>query len=125
MTRLPAVACAAAVIGLAACGSAVEHVAPWAADHPAPSGMSFKDATDFCALVVQFPNDAPGEIDYQGKQFIQRGQAGAATATGSVVGRSGDWTIHRQNDSTLILVASAHGYLYRAAADCSKQPPPS
>jgi hypothetical protein len=127
MSVRAALALAAVVVTGVACGSAqVDHPAPWAAAHPDPPGMHFTDASGLCAFAVQYPNDAPGDIDWKGQQFIQRSRSSGRSAAGPVVGTSADWTIHQPTAGALVLVTSSASYQYRTAAKCgSNSAPPT
>ena len=108
-----------------ACGSApVERAAPWVAGHPDPAGMHFADAQALCAFAVRLPNDAPGEIDYQGNQFIQRGLTDSRSAGGPVVAKSADWTIYQPGPNTLVLVTPTRDFLYRSGSKCGNNSAP-
>ena len=122
-----AAATALAGIALAACGSSPSK-APrsWSAGHPAPGDMQFTDAEGLCAITVRYPDQAPGEIDYQGGQYIQRDLTQGAAPAGKVVDRSGDWTLVQPDAGTLVLVTPGGNYRYRAGANCgTNQAPPS
>lgn len=129
MRGLPAAVVAAVVsaLALAACGAAPSSGPhPWAAGHPVPKDMQFTDAQGICAITVRYPQQAPGEIDYQGGQYIQRDLSHGAAPSGKVVGRTGDWTVVQPDASTLVLVTPGGNYQYRAGSNCgSNQAPPS
>jgi hypothetical protein len=123
-----AVRAIAAGLAATACGASPQAgPAPWAAAHPDPTGVHFTDAQGLCSITVRYPNDAPGEIDYQGRQFIQRERSTAPpAATGQAVGRSGDWTLQLQPDGSLLLLTPGAVYTYRASSTCgNNSAPPS
>jgi hypothetical protein len=126
-TRAQAAALLATGLFAVACGSTpVERPAPWAAAHPDPAGMHFADAPGLCAFAVRYPNDAPGEIDYQGNQFIQRGRTDSRSIGGPAVAKSADWTIHQPGPTTLVLVTSTRDFLYQSGSKCgSNSAPPT
>jgi hypothetical protein len=122
------VAAVASVVMLAACGATTteNRPAPWAAAHPDPTGMHFADAQGICSVTVRYPNDAPGEIDYQGRTYIQRSRSSTTGVAGRVVGRSADWTVHLAAQDTLVLVSGGTAYTYKSGANCgSNSSPPS
>ena len=88
--------------------------------------MHFADAQGLCAFTVRYPNDAPGEIDYKGDQYIQRSRSDGRAANGSVVARSGDWTIQQPGPGTLVLVTASASFEYRSGSKCgSNSAPPT
>jgi len=126
-TRAQAAALVATAFLAVACGSTpVARAAPWAAGHPDPAGMHFADAQGLCAFAVRYPNDAPGEIDYQDNQFIQRGQTDSRSVGGPTLAKSADWTIYQPSPTTLVLVTSTRDFLYQSGSKCgSNSAPPS
>ncbi len=112
---------------MAACGSGpVQQPAPWAATHPDPAGVHFADAQGLCAVTVQYPNQAPGEIDWNGDQYIQRSRSSGGHAGGTVVGRSGSWTLYQPAAGTLVLDTGPASFEYRSGSKCgSDAAPPS
>jgi hypothetical protein len=126
--RVALAALVALVASLAACGSsATAGPRPWRAAHPDPAGFTFTDAEGLCAITVQYPDAAPGEIDDNGVAYIQRSRsAQPASPTGSQVARSGDWTLRRADATTLLLVTAGGTYTYRSGSKCgSNAAPPS
>lgn len=118
---------ATAAVALAACGSAPSSGPhSWAAGHPVPRDMQFTDAQGICAITVRYPQQAPGEIDYSGAQYIQRDLTEGAAPSGKVVDRSGDWTIVQPSADTLVLVTPSGNFRYRSGANCgNNQAPPT
>lgn len=109
----------AAALAATACGAAPSSAPPpWAAAHPDPSGMHFTDAQGLCAITVHYPNEAPGEIDWNGEQYIQRGRASGAQTAGTVVAHSGDWTVRQSQPGALLLVTPGATYDYHAGSHC-------
>lgn len=109
----------AAALALAACGSAPQtRTAPWLAAHPDPPGMHFADAEGLCAIAVQYPDDAPGEIDWKGEQYIQRSRVAGSRTGGTVVAHSGDWTVYQPSAGVLALDAGSATFEYRSGSKC-------
>lgn len=128
MRRALGAVAASLLLLLAACGSTsgAGPAAPWAAEHPDPKGMHFADAQGLCAVTVQYPNEAPGEIDYQGRQYIQRSRGAGGASSGAVVARSGDWTLRQPRAGELVLDTGSLSYDYRSGSKCgSNSAPPS
>ncbi|HEV7678656.1 MAG TPA: hypothetical protein VGQ42_08820 [Candidatus Dormibacteraeota bacterium] len=112
-------------IATVACGSAAPQPPnSWAAAHPDPQGMQFKAAEGLCVFSVRYPNDAPGEIDWQQNVFIQHDRTSPPPASTTVVARSGDWTVHQPSPHQLILVTPAAAYDYRDGAKCGNNSAP-
>ena len=81
--------------------------------------MHFTDAQGLCAITVRYPDEAPGEIDYKGAQYIQRTRtSNSAGASGTVVATSGDWTVRQPTDDTLLVVTPDATFEYRSGANC-------
>jgi hypothetical protein len=119
---------AAAVLLLAACGSTPADRPPtWAATHPDTTGLQFRQAEGLCSFAVQYPDDAPGEIDYNGTAYIQRAREPVPQPTpGTLLGRSADWRVYQQSTTTVLLVTPTAAYLYRSGARCgTNEAPPS
>lgn len=127
MARTPRYAAAAIATALIAtgCGSSpATPPPPWAATHPDPSSMHFADAQGLCAFAVRYPNEAPGEIDYQGIQYIQHGLTERRSATGQPVAQSGDWTVYHPSPDTLVVVTASRSFQYRAETKCGNNSAP-
>jgi len=127
MRVTPVLAATVTAALLAACGSAPTATGPrpWRSGHPDPAGVVFSDAHDVCVITVRYPADAPGEIDYAGRAFVQRDRFDASLSNnGTVIGRSGDWTLYQQDAGTLRLATPQGVYLYRSGASCGGSPTP-
>jgi len=110
---------AAAALLLAGCGSqTVVSSTPWAPGHPDPTGVHFAAAGGLCTITVQYPSDAPGEIDYSGSAYIQRGRGSTPAQPGTKVATSGDWTLYQRDSHTLVLVTASFAYTYNDGANC-------
>ena len=119
---LPGAIAAAALTAalLAACGSATSAQAqPWRASHPDPAGLSFDEtAPGLCALPVQFPAEAPAAVQYQGATYVQTARVAAPAAPpGTVIARSGDWTVSAAGGDVYVLTGAAM-YQYRSETNC-------
>lgn len=80
----------------AACGSAQSAPSePWRSTHPDPAGITFDEtAPGLCAVTVQFPDEAPAAVDFNGITYIQRQrQPAPGHPPGKVIGTSGGWTV--------------------------------
>jgi hypothetical protein len=108
-------------MAMVACGgsTATASATSWAGAHPDPSSVHFAAAEGLCSITVRYPQDAPGEIDVAGAQYIQRDRATATPPTlGKEIGRSGDWTLYQQDAHTLNLVTPSGTFIYRDGANC-------
>jgi hypothetical protein len=114
-------------LGTVACGStAPPPPNTWAAAHPDPQGMQFRAAEGLCVFSVRYPNDAPGEIDWQQTVFIQHDRISPPVASTTVVAHSGDWTVYQPSPHQLILLTPNSAYDYRDGAKCgSNSAPPT
>ena len=118
--RPAAAVCLLSAILLTACGGgAVSTAASWRAAHPDPAGMTFdENAPGLCAFPVQYPDEAPAAIDYQGATYVQstRGNEPAAPP-GMVVAHSGDWTLSAAGGDLYLLTGQAM-FQYRSETNC-------
>ena len=116
--RLP-VAAAVAVAALTACGPATTTTAPWRAAHPDPAGITFgATAPGLCSLPVQYPDEAPASIVYQGATYVQTSRTARPVAQpGSVIGTSGDWSVSAAGGDIYVLTGAAL-FQYRPETNC-------
>lgn len=113
------IAALGAALCTVACGStAPTSDTPWAPSHPDPQGIHFAAAQGICLITVRYPQDAPGEIDAAGGVYIQRGRESAPASPGAKLASSGDWTLYRQDQHTLVLVTPQGAYTYQDGANC-------
>lgn len=101
-----------------ACGSTQSATAePWRAGHPDPAGISFDEsAPGLCAVTVEFPDEAPAAVDYNGITYVQRQrQTAPAHPPGRVIGSSDGWTVTAQA-SGVAIDTGTFLFLYRSAA---------
>lgn len=123
-STLGCLAVAACFAATACGGGTATGAAPWSAGHPDTASMHFADAQGLCAITVRYPNEAPGEIDYKGDQYIQRSRSDSRVASGPVVARSGDWTIHQPGAGTLVLVTASASFEFRSGSNCGSNAAP-
>lgn len=119
--RLRVALCAAALAAVACGGAPSATPPPWAAAHPDPTGIHFADAQGLCAVTVRYPNEAPGEIDTKGEQFIQRSRTTTApsmVALSKEIGRSGDWRVVQARGGQIFLVTPDATYEYLTGSHC-------
>jgi hypothetical protein len=109
---------AAALLATACGASTTSSGTAWLAAHPDPPGVHFAEAQGLCVVTVRYPTEAPGEIDYNRTAFIQMERGGVPASPGKSIGTSGDWTVHLQDQSTIVLLAPGNAYTYRAGAKC-------
>jgi hypothetical protein len=111
-----------AAISLVACGASTSsRLAPWAAAHPSPAGVTFHDSSDggLCAITARYPDEAPAVIERDGQRYVQKDKGPAtAPAGGSVVGTSGDWTVYNIPGAHLVLVTASASFDYSPATGC-------
>ena len=81
--------------------------------------MTFEaNAPGFCVFSAQYPDEAPAAIDYLGTTWVQRTRAAApAQPPGTVVGRSGDWTVSTTTAGLELDTGSAL-FDYRHSGSC-------
>ena len=112
---------AAAAVGvLAGCGgTSPAGPEPWRAAHPDPSGLTFDEqAPGLCAFPVQYPDQAPAAIEYQGATYVQSARTTQpGQAPGSVIGHSADWTVSAAGGDLYVLTGPAM-FQYRSETNC-------
>ncbi|MBV8193970.1 MAG: hypothetical protein JOY80_00430 [Candidatus Dormibacteraeota bacterium] len=101
------------------CGGTSTTIEPWRASHPDPAGISFDEtAPGLCAFPVQYPDQAPAAIEYQGATYVQSARTSAESSPpGSVIGRSADWTVTSAGGD-VYLIAGPSMYQYRPETNC-------
>ena len=107
-------------VWLAACGgSTTTTTAAWRASHPDPAGMTFEEsAPGLCAFPVQYPDEAPAAIDYQGATYVQSNRAGVPAAPpGMVIAHSADWTLSAAGGDLYVITRQAM-FQYRSETNC-------
>ena len=112
---------AASVVSLVLLGCGDNTSQPsWVPSHSDTALLTFQTtAPGVCAITVQYPNDAPAAIVYQGSTYVQIARKlRPASPPGRRLGQSGDWQIFVQAGGDLLLVTVHDAFDYRFEANC-------